>query len=247
VRLPAIASTAKAVMLIKPPKATGPITVSNAPTSHVDLPSTILDILGLPGAAADAVMTRRDASQSRTRVYGMYNPHVRFPKQYLDRVDTLTIDGRVLDAGAWNVQRLFWRPDLRLDPRDVDAGNRDANVYLGPGWSLEKRERAGDGGELNFVQALTNRAIISASLPAQAVQLVLRASSAPETGPRSVRADVDGRPGGQAALAGQSGYRDIVLPLPADPSRPPVSAITLHFDSGGRETFDFKLDRFTIR
>ena len=247
VRLPAIASTAKAVMMIKPPKATGPIAVSNAPTSHVDLPSTILDILGMPGASADAVMTRRDPSRPRTRAYGMYNPHVRFPKEHLDRVDALTIDGRVLDAGAWNVQQLFWRPDLRLDARDVDAGARAGNVYLGPGWSLEKRERSGDGGELNFVQALTSRAIISASLPTRAVQLVLRASSPAETAPRSVRAEVDGRPAGQAAVAGQDGYRDITLALPEDPSRPPVSTITLHFDSGGRETFEFKLDRFAIR
>jgi hypothetical protein len=247
VRLPAIASTAKAVMMIKPPKATGPITVSNAPTSHVDLPSTILDILGMPGASADAVMTRRDAAQPRTRVFGMYNPHVRFPKAHLDRVDELTIDGRVLDAAAWNVRQLLWRPDLRLDARDVDAGSRAGNVYLGPGWSLEKRERAGDAGEINFVQALTNRAIISASLPARAVQLVLRASSPPETGARALRAEVDGRPAGQTNLAGQAGYRDIAIAIPDDPSRPPVSTITLHFDSGGRGTFDFKLDRLSVK
>jgi hypothetical protein len=247
VRLPAIASTAKAVMMIKPPKATGPITVSNAPTSHVDLPSTILDILGMPGASADAVMTRRDPTQPRTRTFGMYNPHVRFPKAHLDRVDVLTIDGSVLNAAAWNVRQLLWRPDLRLDARDVDAGSRAGNVYLGPGWSLEKRERASDAGEINFVQALTNRAIISASLPTRAVQLILRASAPAATAPRSVRAEVDGRPAGQAAVAGQDGYRDIALAIPEDSSRPPVSTITLHFDSGGQQTFDFKLDRLTIK
>ena len=192
-------------------------------------------------------MTRRDPAMPRTRIFGMYNPHVRFPKTYLDRVDVLTIDGRVLDAAAWNVRQLIWRPDLRLDAREVDAGPRAGNVYLGPGWSLEKRERAGDAGEISFVQALTNRAIISASLPRRAVQLVLRASSPPESGPRSVRAEVDGRPAGQADLAGADGYRDITIAIPDDPSRPPVSTITLHFDSGGRGTFDFKLDRFTIQ
>ncbi len=246
VRLPAIASTAKAVMLIKPPKATGPIAVSNAPTSHVDLPSTILDILGMPGASADAVMTRRDPAQPRTRVFGMYNPHVRFPPMYLDRVDELTIDGSVLDASAWNVRQLHWRPDLRLDARDLDAGSRAGNLYLGPGWSLERRERIDDA-EMTFVQALTNRTIISASLPNRAVQLVLRAASPGETGLRSVRAEVDGRPAGQAGLTGASGYRHITIAIPEDPSRPPVSTITLHFDSGGREEFVFKLDRLTIR
>jgi hypothetical protein len=244
VRLPAIASTAKAVMLIKPPKATGPITESYAPTSHVDLPSTILDILGIPGASPGAVMTRRDPAQPRTRAYGMYNPHVRFPKQHLDRVDALTIDGRILDAKSWNVRQLLWRPDLRLDARDVDAGSRAGNLYLGPGWSLEKRERAGD---ISFVHALTNRAIISASLPTRAGQLILRALSPADTGPRSVRAEVDGHPAGEAELPSADGYREITIAIPEDPSRPPVSTITLHFDSAGRDAFEFRLDRFTIR
>jgi hypothetical protein len=247
VRLPAIASTAKAVMMIKPPMRAGPIAISYAPTSHVDLPSTILEILGLPGASPDADMFRRDPARPRTRLFGMYNPHVRFPKAYLDRVDVLTIDGRVLDAGAWNVQRLIWRPDLRLDAREVDAGARTGNLYLGPGWSLERREQSGDSGEVTFVQALTSRAIISASLPARAAELVLRASSPAETGPRSIRVDVDGRPAGQPRLPGGDGYGDIAISIPQDPSRPPISEITLHFDSGGGDDFVFKLDRLMVK
>jgi hypothetical protein len=247
VRLPAIASTAKAVMMIKPPKRTGPITVSDAPTSHVDLPSTILEMLGLPGATPGADMFRRDPAQPRTRTFGMYNPHVRFPKAFLDRVDVLTIDGVVLDAKAWNVQRLIWRPDLRLDARDVDAGPRTGNLYLGPGWSLERRERSSNASDITFVEPLTNRAMISASLPTRAVELVLRASSPEATGPQSMRVDVDGRPAVQPNLSGPEGYRDIVISIPQNTSRPPVSTITLHFDNGGREAFVFKLDRLTIR
>jgi hypothetical protein len=247
VRLPAIASTAKAVMLIKPPQRTGPIVVSNAPTSHVDLPSTILDILGLPGASPDGLMLRRDPAQPRTRTYGMYNPHVRFPKAYLDRVDALTIDGPVIDAKSWNVQRLIWRPDLRLDARDVDAGSRSGNAYFGPGWSLEKREAAGSSGEITFVQALTNRAVISASLPAGAVELALRASSPADGGPQSIGVEVDGRPAARLDPAGRVGYRDMAIAIPADPARPAISAIVLQFDSGGREAFVFKVDRLIIR
>jgi len=246
VRLPAIASTAKAVMLIKPPNRNGPITVSDAPTSHVDLPSTILDALGLPGATAEGLMFNRDPGTPRTRVFGMYNPHVRFPKAYLDRLDVLTIDGHVLDAAAWNVRQLIWRPDLRLDGRDIDLGPRTGNYYMGPGWSLERREPEGER-EVTFVQALTARAIISASLPASAVQLVLRASAPADNGPTSIRADVDGKPAGQANLAGPDGYRDVVITVPPDESRPAVSHITLYFEAGGRDDFVFKLDRLTIR
>jgi hypothetical protein len=84
-------------------------------------------------------------------------------------------------------------------------------------------------------------------LPTRAGQLVLRALSPAATGPRSVRAEVDGRPAGQSALGGPDGYRDITIAIPEDPSRPPVSAITLIFDNGERETFEFKLDRLSIK
>jgi hypothetical protein len=246
VRLPAIASTAKAVMLIKLPNRTGPIIVSGAPTSHVDLPPTILDVLGVAGGSDDAHMFERDPQQPRTRVFGMYNPFIRFPKEYLDRLDVLTLDGPVLDAAAWNVQRLIWQPNARLDDRDVDFGPRSGNYYLGPGWSLEKRETI-DGSTITFVQALTARAIISASLPTRAAQMVLRASSPAGIGPRAVRVDIDGHTAAQLVLVRQDGYRDISIPIPPDPSRPPVSEITLHFDTGTTTDFIFKADRMAIR
>ena len=97
-------------MFIKPPQRTGPITISDAPTAHIDLPATILDILDLPGGTPDESMLRRDAKQPRTRVYGMYDPRQRFPKEYLDRLDLLSIDGRMLDAASWHVQRSIWNP-----------------------------------------------------------------------------------------------------------------------------------------
>jgi hypothetical protein len=75
----------------------------------------------------------------------------------------------------------------------------------------------------------------------------LRASSPADSGPRSIRADVDGRPAVQLSLPPGDGYRDIVLQVPADASRPAVSDITLHFDNGGGEDFVFKLDRLAIR
>jgi hypothetical protein len=177
----------------------------------------------------------------------MYNPHLRFPKAYLDRVDVLTIDGRVLDAASWNVERMIWRPDVRLEGRDVDLGPRTGNYYLGPGWSLERREAAANSQEMTFVQPLTNRAVVFASLPAGASELVLRASSPAETGARSIRANVDGQPVAKPISTIQNGYGDIAIPIPPAPARPAVSTITLQFDTGGRPDFVFKLDRLTIR
>ena len=77
------------------------------------------------------LMFTRDPRQPRTRLFGMYRPApMRFPKAYLDRLDLLTIDGRVLDAASWNVQRLIWRPDVRLEERDVDLGPRSGQSLM---------------------------------------------------------------------------------------------------------------------
>jgi hypothetical protein len=62
-----------------------------------------------------------------------------------------------------------------------------------------------------------------------------------------VRVDVDRKPVTAPALSESGRYYDLVIPIPRDPSRPPVSEITLHFDSGDRDSFVFKLDRLTIR
>ena len=98
----------------------------------------------------------------------------------------LTIDGRVLDAASWNVKRLIWRPDMRLEQREVDLGPRGGNPYAGPGWSLERRETAPDSQPITFVQALTTRAVISVSLPARATEVVLRASTSGNDSLRSI-------------------------------------------------------------
>jgi len=248
VQLRDIVGPAKALMMIKPPNRTGPISSSDAPTSHVDLQPTILDLIGLQGGSEDSQMFRRDPGQPRRRMYGMYNPHQRFPKGYLDRVDVLSIDGHVVDAAARNVQRLIWRPDVRLASRDVDLGpRRPGNYYLGPGWSFERREATTGSGEVTFVQPLTNRAFLSASLPPGAVDLVLRASSPPAGELQAIGVEVDGRPAARLNPSGPEGYRDMVIAVPSDPARPAVSQIALQFESGGRDAFVFKLDRLMIR
>ena len=179
----------------------------------------------------------------------MYSPEPqwRFPKAFLDRLDVLTIDGHVLDAASWNVKRLIWRPDLRLEEREVDLGPRGGNPYAGPGWSLERREADGNSQQTTFVQALTSRATLAASLPTAAAELVLRAASPMGAGPKAMHVDVDGRPVATLNPSTRDGYRDLIVTIPPDPSRPPISLITLRFDAGDRPDFVFKLDRLTIR
>ncbi len=122
-RLPAIAGTAKAIMFIKPPQRNGPISISDAPTTHIDLQPTMLDILGMPGST-EGSMLRRAAAQPRSREYGMYDPRQRFPKTYVDRLDVLSIDGRVADPSSWHFQRSIWDPAVTA--RQSGCGRRPA-------------------------------------------------------------------------------------------------------------------------
>ncbi|RPI55069.1 MAG: hypothetical protein EHM55_08965 [Acidobacteria bacterium] len=245
-RLPATVGSAKAIMFIKPPQATGPISISEAPTTHIDLQPTILDILELPGGSPGTSMLERDPKQPRRRTYGMYDPRQRFPKEYLDRIDVLSIDGRSTDAASWHVQRSIWNPNARLDARDIDVGPREAHRYLGPGWSFEQREHASGGDEVTFARPATPKAVIFASLPAGAVELVLRASTSAGPASAVVRVVVDGRETARLEVEGAA-YRDYPVRIPADSARPSISEITLHLEGDRDETPVFKLDRLTIR
>ena len=245
-RLPATVGSAKAIMFIKPPQRTGPISISDAPTAHIDLPATILDILNLPGGTPDVSMLRRDAKQPRTRVYGMYDPRQRFPKEYLDRLDLLSIDGRMLDAASWHVQRSIWNPRARLEDRDIDVGPREAHRYLGPGWSFGQHEPAGTGGEVTFAQQVTAKAVLYASLPPGPVDVVLRASSSPGPAPDWLNVQVDRHQISKMKVDG-SGYRDLSVRIPADSERPVISEITLHREGGNSDVPVFKLDRMVIQ
>ena len=241
-RLPATAGSAKAIMFIKPPQSTGPVAISQAPTTHVDLQPTIVDVLGLPGASPDGSMLRRDPSRPRTRIYGMYDPRQRWPQGFLDRIDLLSIDGGTIDAASWHVQQSIWNPAQRLDGRDIDVGPREAHRYLGPGWSFGKQEQAG-GSDVTYAQAVTPKVVIYASLPGSPVQLVMRASSEPGPVPESIAVSVNGREVATVRPA-DNGYGELSVNVPADPRRPTISEITVHLHGTG--TPMFKLDRLRI-
>lgn len=65
-------------------------------------------------------------------------------------------------------------------------------------------------------------------------------------GPQSIRVTSDGRPSGLLHPSGHDGYHDVMISVPPDPSRPAISEMALHFDSGGQRNFLFKLDRLII-
>ena len=240
-RLAAIAGTAKALMLIKPPRRTGAMTVSEAPTSHVDFYSTLMDLLGLPDAHAGTSMFRRDATQARTRSYGMYDVRQRFPKQYLDRIHLLSIDRKVVDAAGWSVAETAWPPTFTLAPGTIDFLTAGSHLYLGAGWSMDRQESAGESGRVTFVQPLTKRAVLF--VPADARELVLRARS---SRPGTLAVNIAGRAAEPLTIVPDS-YRDYSIRIATRPPRSTISTVTLAFDAIADAGRTFKLDRIVVR
>ncbi len=242
--LAGIVSRSHAVMLIKPPQSAGSIRISDAPTAHIDLQATIADLIKLPGASAEDSMFRRDARQPRTRLFGMYDPRERFPAEYFERLDVISIDGRITDAASWNVVRSIWRPDLRLDASRVDVGPRDAHRFLGPGWSFEGRDKS-ESGDVTFARTVTKRAVLFASLGSGGAELIFRASGPRLDGP-TLRLSVDGQEAGRFTVSPRAGYAEYRVRIPAAPLRPAISEITLEFASD-EENLEIRVDRFDVR
>jgi len=240
-RLAAIAGTAKALMLIKPPHGAGAIVTSEAPTSHVDFYPTLVDLLGLPNAHAGTSMFRRDATQARTRSYGMYDVRQRFPKQYLDRIHVLSIDRKVVDAAGWSTTQTAWPPTATLASGTVDFLAPGSHLYLGTGWSMDREESVAESGRVTFVQAMTKRVVLF--VPSDARELVLRARSSE---PGTMTVTVDGRPEERLTIS-PGGYRDYSIAMAPLPSRTSISTVTLAFDDLAGAGPGFKLDRMVVR
>ncbi len=223
-RLQSITGTALPLMLIKPPRASGPLTISEAPTAHTDLPATIADLLGLPPPAVGQSMLGLDPTVGRRRVYRMYEPRQRFPKGHLNRLDLFAIDGNLLAGDAWSYQRSIHPPGLRLEARTVDLGEDDRTPHLGPGWSRGRTEKA-DGRTTSFVRGLGRRAVLFLSLPKGAAELTLR-MSASDGHDTPLSFEIDGRVVERVNVRGRR-YHDVVCRIPPDPDRPAISTLVL--------------------
>ncbi|HKY22374.1 MAG TPA: hypothetical protein VJM31_14260 [Vicinamibacterales bacterium] len=239
-RLAAIAGTAKALMLVKPPHRNGPIAVSQAPTSHADFQPTMIDLLGL-AEPSHTSMFRLEPNQPRTRSFGMYDFRQRFPKQHLDRIHILSIGRRVVDAAGWNMSHTVWPPGAKLSLGDVDFLAPHSDSYLGAGWSMDREESAGDSGRVTFVQAVTQRAVLF--IPSTARELVLHGRSS-EDGFMDV--SIDGQPMEPVPLSA-GGYRDYSIRVAPRVTGASIRSVTLGFGAVIDPRRTFKLDRLIVR
>ena len=143
--LPLIVGAARTLMAVKPPGSTGPLGVSHAPTTHADLPSTMLGLLGLADTQEGEPMFQLSPSANRHRIFGMYDLAFRFPDGYLQRLDLLTVDRISTDATGWDWEQSVFAPEQDLRVSDIDLGDGRNTTHLGPGWSRGRADRSRGG------------------------------------------------------------------------------------------------------
>ena len=108
--LASIVPYATPLLLVKPFAAEGPLQISHAPTSIVDVPATLLDLADLPGTLGSGTSVLRiDPVVSRQRTY-MHSNRQYKANPYYDALDVFSVNGHVTDGDAWDYQREIRRP-----------------------------------------------------------------------------------------------------------------------------------------
>jgi hypothetical protein len=114
-QLSTIAGSAMALLVIKPPHASGPLQISSAPTAITDIPATVLDVLGFPHDAVPgtpALKLSNDAQRPRTFADYNLGRNEAESQQYFEYLDVYGINGRLLNGGAWSLPAPVYAPGI---------------------------------------------------------------------------------------------------------------------------------------
>ena len=113
-----MAGSALALLVIKPPRTTGPVRVSEAPTSISDIPATIVDTLGLKNPFAGTSALKLDEHAVRPREFASYLwSSAEWQADYFPYMDLFTVDGRVTDGAAWKTKEPIYAPNTPPEGR----------------------------------------------------------------------------------------------------------------------------------
>jgi hypothetical protein len=120
-RVSDIAGRAMALLMVKPPDATGPLRISYAPTSLTDIPATILDALGLPKTLPGESALTLDERAPRERSFAHYTwEDGDWGQTYFDYLDIFRISGPLRDGRSWTLVNALYRPGF--DPTKRTRG-----------------------------------------------------------------------------------------------------------------------------
>lgn len=120
-RVSDIAGRALALLLVKPPEATGPLRISYAPTALTDIPATVLDGLGLPKTLPGESALKLDEHARRERSFAHYTwEDGDWGQTYFDYLDIFRIDGKLRDGRSWTMVDALYAPGF--DPTKRTRG-----------------------------------------------------------------------------------------------------------------------------
>lgn len=106
------AGKALALLLIKPPKSTGGVRISQAPTAITDIPVTVADALGVHHNLPGEPILKISESTPRTRTFAAYDwENEDWKASYFDHLDLLEITGRIRDGNSWTLRDSLYAPD----------------------------------------------------------------------------------------------------------------------------------------
>ena len=108
---PAMVGQARPVLLVKRPRAHGPLRRSEAPTSSVDIPATIADAAGFPLRRAGVSAFRLDPQAPRRRQFNVYAyGQGEWTAPYLAPIQQYEVEGRTNDIASWSKGALLAAP-----------------------------------------------------------------------------------------------------------------------------------------
>ncbi len=217
-----VAGAALALLAIKPPQASGMLQISTAPTSSLDIPKTIADLLDLdielPGRAAFSL----GEDEARQRTFIDYHwEHRLWKQEFLPALETYAIDGDPLDELSWSQGGVLLAHSSSQSSM-IDFGTDQALPHLGSlGWSSSQRYEDRD-----VAWARGTEVSVNVSLPAGRELLLRVALINPSVNPnQTVSVSVDHQDVGRWVIEHSQRWLDLELVLPPRDPRPPVSVI----------------------
>ena len=106
-----VAGNAMALLVVKPLNSSGPVRISQAPTTITDIPATILDGVGLTQSMPGEPALKLAEDARRVRPWAYYDwERDDWGQNYFPTLDIVDIDGRVLDGNSWTLLNTIYEP-----------------------------------------------------------------------------------------------------------------------------------------
>jgi hypothetical protein len=106
-----VAGNAMALLVVKPLNSSGPVRISQAPTTITDIPATILDGVGLTQSMPGEPALKLPEDARRVRPWAYYDwERDDWGQNYFPSLDIVDINGRVLDGNNWTLLNTIYEP-----------------------------------------------------------------------------------------------------------------------------------------